>query len=147
MSADPDLLRFAKSLMRQVRDRAIDACDRFAAGDAAGPMAEQWRSALHSSDTRSALTALVPDIVDQVLFELLDRIDNNRLPLAWGRGNGEWVPLSDLGLGEMAGWLMGSEGAWRQSFSERRFNDYLANLRLSGGVPADDSPRPPSPPS
>jgi hypothetical protein len=94
-----------------------------------GLRAEQWQEVLQNSDAPSAVTALIPDIVDQVLFELLDRADNNGLRLAWRRNDGEWVPLSDLGSGEMAGWLMGSDG-WRESYSGERFNDYLANLHL-----------------
>jgi hypothetical protein len=139
MSTDPDLQQFAQALIRQVRDRAIDACDHLASGTSSSRRAVQWQSVLQTSDSRAALTALIPDIVDQVLFELLDRADNDLLPLAWRRNSGDYVPLSDLGHGEMAGWLMMGEGGWLQSFSEKRFNDYIAGLRLQEN---DDSGEP-----
>lgn len=129
MPIDPDLQKFVETLMHHVRDRAIDTCDRLVAGKTGGRIADRWQEVLRNSDARSALTELIPDIVDEVLFELLDKADNDVLQLGWRRGNGDWVSLSDLGSGEMAGWLMGSDG-WRESFSEKRFNDYLADVHL-----------------
>jgi hypothetical protein len=129
--ADPELQHFARSLVQQVRDQAIDACDRLLAGDVGGVRAARWQDVLQNSDARSAVAALLPDIVDQALFELLDRIDNDDLPLAWRQGNGTWIPLSDLGDGTMAGRLMMGQGGWLSSFSGQRFADYTGGVRLS----------------
>lgn len=66
-------------------------------------------------------------MVDEVLFELLNAIDNEDLPVAWRRLDGSWIALQNLGRGEMAGWLMGSEDGWRQRFSEQRYFDLFAD--------------------
>jgi hypothetical protein len=75
-----------------------------------------------------ALKALTPDVVDQVLFELLDAIDNERLPLAWRRRDGSYVSLAELGLGELAGWVMMGKGGWIDRYSAQRYFDPLADL-------------------
>ena len=80
---------------------------------------------------------MIPSIVDDVLFELLSAIDNDDLPLAWRREDGSFVPLEELGQGEMAGWLLGSGDSWRARFSSERFHDPLAGLELDS---PDDSP-------
>lgn len=115
--------------MRLVRDRAIEACDRLASGQMVGPDGERWRELLAQADARTALEALIPDVVDQTLFELLSSVDSDALPLAWRRQNGSYVSLSELGSGEFAGWLMGS-GGWRQQYSTQRSFDPFRELRL-----------------
>jgi transposase-like protein len=57
---------------------------------------------------------------------------------AWRREDGSFVSLEELGLGEMAGWLMGSEDSWRARFSEERFHDPRADLRLE--LPPEQGP-------
>ncbi len=129
MAEPSELDRFATVLMRRVRDRAIHECDRLASGTLVGPSAEYWRRLLQS-DAHRAVEELIPNIVDQVLFELLSAVDNDELVLAWRREDGSFVSLEELGLGEMAGWLMGSEDSWRARLSAERFHDPLAGLRL-----------------
>lgn len=124
-----DLRRFARLLMFLVRDRSILACDQLAAGRVAGPDGERWRSLVTEGPVRRAFEELIPDVVDQVLFEFLNAIDNDELPLAWRRSDGSCEGLESLGLGEMAGWLMMSDG-WRQRFSSQRFFDPLSGLQL-----------------
>ena len=124
MAEASELDRFAATLMRRVRDRAVHECDRLASGTAVGPSAEYWRDLLDDR-ARRIVTMLVPSIVDQVLFELLDAIDNGDLDLAWRQADGSFVPLGDLGLGEMAGWLVGSQDSWRLRFSAERSHDPL----------------------
>ncbi len=104
-----------------------------------GPDGERWRSLLGCHDPRKVLEELIPDIVDQVLFELLNAIDNGDLVVGWRQSDGSFVNLTDIGLCEMAGWLMGSPG-WRHDYSSQRFFDPLADLRLDSGdgVPPDD---------
>jgi hypothetical protein len=137
MSEPSELDRFAVMLMRRVRDRAIRDCDRLASGTMVGPSAEHWRELLQT-DARRAVEALIPSIVDQVLFELLGAIDNDELPLAWRREDGSFIPLEELGLGEMAGWLMGSDGSWRGRFSAERVHDRIVGLHVN--LPPDPEP-------
>lgn len=127
--AKDDLASFAEAVMEKVRDRAIVACDRLASGAMVGPDGIRWSQCAASADARNAIHELIPDVVDQVLFELLNAADNLELPLGWSRPDGSFVGLSDLGSGEMAGWLMGSPG-WRHKYSRQRFFDPLSGLRL-----------------
>jgi hypothetical protein len=128
-SQKQELERFADGLMRLVRDRAIKSCDQLASGSMVGPDGDHWRSLVKSKDAKHALNELIPDIVDETLFQLLDAIDNEKLPLAWLNTEGMSVPFRDLGLGEMGGWLMGSPG-WRHEYSSERFFDPLKDLHL-----------------
>jgi hypothetical protein len=137
MTSNKELERFAEQLMRLVRDRAISECDRLAAGAVAGPDGERWRSLLTSEEARRAVDGLIPDIVDQALFELLNALDNGELPLAWRSIEGDALGLDQLGRREMAGWLIGSPG-WRHEHSSQRFHDPQAHLLLE--IPEDDWP-------
>lgn len=128
MSEDTELRQFAEQLVRLVRDRAIVVCDQLAAGEMRGACGEHWRGVMATASTRSVLAALIPDVVDEVLFELLNASDNNALPLGWRRADGSFVALEELGKGEMAGRLMMGAGGWLGEFSTQRFNDYLADL-------------------
>ena len=122
-----ELDEFAHQLMRLVRDRAIVACDALVSGSIAGPQGDRWRRL--SAPVGEELHALIPDVVDQVLFELLAAADSGELPLAWHGSSGAPKSFEDLGNSEMAGWMMGTDG-WRDRHSEQRFNDYNAGLRL-----------------
>lgn len=125
ISGQPELERFAKALMTSVRDSAINSCDRFASGSPKGQFGDIWRKAMESESVGGALVELIPEIVDLVLFELLDAIDSEDLPLAWTAEDGELIPLEVLGSSEMAGWLIASPG-WRHEYSRTRFSDPLA---------------------
>jgi hypothetical protein len=126
-----ELDRFADQLMRRVRDPAVARCDRLAKGEVRGPAGEYWRRNVSSG----SIHELIPEIVDSVLFELLDAADNGELNLAWRNADGSCVALHDLGSQEMAGWLVGS-GGWRERFSQQRFYDPAGDLELDLG---DDS--------
>lgn len=126
MSDDRELRRFAEALIRLVRDSAIEVCDDLLAGHERGPRGERWRALAADPAIRDALASVIPDVVDQVLFEFLDAVDNQKLPLAWQREDGSCVPLHDLGQEEMAGWLAAGQGGWLDSFSRHRFSDYAS---------------------
>lgn len=117
-----ELDRFAELLMRLVRDRTIATCDRLAAGRMGGPAGARWRDLVEGASAHRAVRELIPDIVDQTLWELLHRAETGDLPLAWRRADGSPVPLEELGANEMAGWLMATdEDGWRSRFSTQRF--------------------------
>jgi hypothetical protein len=124
---DQELDRFADLLIRHVRDRAIEVCDRHAAGIMRGPSGRRWRAVLQQP-APDAIVELIPDIVDEVLFELLNAIDNELVPLAWLCSDGNVVTLEELGLGEMAGRHAG--GDWPKRFSSKRWTDQVPDLGL-----------------
>lgn len=72
---------------------------------------------------------IIPDIVDNTVFHLLDAIDNGLLRLVFTDSSGRVVDLMKNGLSEMAGWYMGT-GGWRAQYSQERFIDDCADLRL-----------------
>ena len=110
--------------MRMVRDKAIRACDELVAGNVRGLSGERWSEVLKTEEIRSAIKYLLPDVVDETLFALLDAIDNDKLDLVIASTSGNSAALTAKGMGELAGWLMGS-GGWRSQFSaERHFDDF-----------------------
>jgi hypothetical protein len=73
------------------------------------------------------LNVVIPDVVDDTLFYLLQAIDTGLLKLSFTASNGKVVDLPTDGLGELAGWYMGS-GGWRRMFSKERFVDDFVDL-------------------
>jgi hypothetical protein len=122
MDDKTELHRFAEMLMRWVRDPSIDSCDALVSRRMFGPTGERWRDQLAEPQAREAMSQLIPDIVDEVLFKLLHALDQGDMPLAWRRENGTYVDLYDLGRSEMAGWLVGTDPAcWRARYSSKRW--------------------------
>ena len=128
-----ELEQFAKQFIHCVRDRSISACDKLARGEIGGPDGKRWKN-LISNEHCDVFRELIPDIVDQTLFQFLNAVDNEEISIAWRTLDGEFLTFDDLGMGEMAGWLMGSPG-WRNNFSAKRFFDPLADIRLDFGQP------------
>ncbi len=117
--------RFAAALM-QIRDQAIHDCDLRATGQV-GAGEEPWHTVVQSPDVQRAVDAVIPEIVDQVLFLLLHATDNEDLPLAWRTSDGRWESLDDLSTGGMAGSFI---AFWRDEFCAQRFH----------GLRIDESP-------
>lgn len=130
MAEDVEIARFAQRLIELVRDRAIDDCDQLASGRIRGAQGAAWREALSSAHARQAVELLLPDIVDTTLFELLNAVDNGELSLGWRIEDGSWVPLDELGRGEMGGLLMKGAGGWLEAFSRQRHFDHLSGIGL-----------------
>jgi hypothetical protein len=120
MNDRAELRRFAELLVRLVRDESIATCDALAARRMGGPDGRRWRDLLDTDAAQQAVQELIPDVVDQVLFQLLNAIDQGDLPLAWRLPDGACADLYDLGRSEMAGWFLGSDG-WRAQHSAQRF--------------------------
>jgi hypothetical protein len=70
---------------------------------------------------------VIPDAVDETVFNLLHAIDQGALRLRYVTSDGRQVDLTEEGLGELAGWYMGS-GGWRALFSAERYVDDFADL-------------------
>jgi hypothetical protein len=108
----------------QVRDASVHDCDGTLQVDAGGPVAERWRN---SGASPSELKVLVPDVVDETVFNLLNAIDGGELRLKFVSSSGREIDLTEEGKGELGGWYMGS-GGWRALFSTERYVDDFADL-------------------
>jgi|ERR1700722_9240502 len=121
MSADEEIARFARLLVQLVRDRAIDECDRLLAGGLRGPRGERWQSYGQDDTVREALDALIPDVVDDTLAQLLNAVENDDLPLAWQRSDDSLVTLTDMDPDGLVGPFMDGTEGWRGVYSAKRF--------------------------
>jgi hypothetical protein len=121
----PEIEMFAKLLVRHVRDASVRACDMNLRPDVKHAVAARWQEA--GEDLNSIAKVLIPDIVDETVFHLLDAIDQGLIPLAYRDSDGKAVDLTKDGLGELAGWYMGSKG-WRAEYSGQRFVDDFSDL-------------------
>lgn len=120
----PEIEEFAKTLVRQVRDASVRNCDGLLQPQAGSPVARRWKGLAASP---SDLATVVPDAVDEVMFSLLQAIDQGALRLKFVSSSGREIDLTEEGLGELSGWYM-SSGGWRAMFSEERFVDDFADL-------------------
>jgi hypothetical protein len=111
--------RFAEGLI-QIRDDTISGCDRFATGKMIDSAEEPWRTVIQSPEIQQAVLAVIPEIVDRALWELVNAADNDDFPLAWRTADGTWQPLDGLGSGGLGGSYM---AFWRQEFATERFRD------------------------
>jgi len=70
---------------------------------------------------------MIPDSIDEAVFQLLHAIDEGLLRLKYVSDSGREVDLRIEGGGELAGWYMMS-GGWRAMFSNERFVDDFSDL-------------------
>jgi len=122
-----EIEEFAKILVQQVRDAAIRSCDNNLRSNAGNVIAKRWQEAAAGQLGHTA-TLLIPDIVDDTVFHLLRAIDQGLLRISFTASNEKVIDLPEDGLGELAGWYMGS-GGWRSMFSRERFADDFSDLK------------------
>lgn len=120
--AEPDIEEFAKAIVTLVRDAAIQACDARLNPNARSVSARRWQEAATKSG-HEAITELIPDIVDNTLFQLMAAIDGGDIELTFKTSNGKTVDLTEAGMQEMAGEYAATEEGWRQRYSAQRIND------------------------
>jgi hypothetical protein len=118
---------FASVLVRRVRDAAIESSDSRLKMDARNLIADRWKKLIGENNAEALIEGMIPDIVDNTLFFLLHAIDLGELRLSFTDSAGRTVDLSEEGLGELAGWFIGSEG-WRAQYSTQRFIDDFSDL-------------------
>ena len=118
-----EILEFARLLVERVRDEAIRSCDQQTKSSVMSPVARRWRRA----GAAEQAGAVIPDCVDETVFQLLRAIDDGTLQIRFVAGDGRVVDLGVDGGGELAGWYMGS-GGWRGQYSEERFVDDFVDL-------------------
>jgi hypothetical protein len=124
----PEIEEFAKLLVTQVRDRAIVDCDGQLQTHSNSPTAKRWRENLKDAASKALAMTMIPDCVDDAVFHLLHAIDTGALRLSFTAANGTVIDLCSEGMGELAGWFMGSD-AWRAKYSQQRFVDDFADLK------------------
>ena len=114
--------------MQEVRDRAIRSCDQQLEQGSQTPVGTRWADLITTGKSVNVARAIVPDCVDEVIFFLLEAIDQGVLRLSYTDQSGKTVDLQNEGLGELSGWFMGS-GGWRSQYSEQRFSDDFLDLQ------------------
>jgi hypothetical protein len=119
-----EISEFARLLVRHVRDESIRSCYAMLQPHAASPVAKRWKESGISSEN---LLRILPDAIDETIFNLLQAIDQGLLQVSYTSSNGSKVDLVDAGQGELSGWYMGS-GGWRALFSEEPFTDDFSDL-------------------
>lgn len=122
-----EINEFARLLVRHVRDQAIRSCDRQLDPASRTPIGIRWREVLGDSPAVEVARTVIPDCIDEVIFSLLQAVDQGILALSYTGENGETVNLHQDGLGELSGWYMGT-GGWRAQYSQERFVDDFADL-------------------
>lgn len=115
---EPAIEAFARTLIEAVRDATIQSCDAYVAEDSRTPIGERWSREM-TAEGREAVRIAIADIVDEMLFHLLNRgFDQGLLPLLLRTASGDLVDLGESG--ELSGWYLTE---WRQRFARERFQD------------------------
>lgn len=122
------ILEFAKKLVKNVRDNSIRSCDSQLSKKSNSPIAKRWRELIDANNITELQRTMIIDCIDDVLFHLLDAIDNNKLELAYITDKKENVILSEQGLGEMAGSYASNE--WNEQFSDERISNDFNDLDI-----------------
>jgi hypothetical protein len=103
----PQIAEFARLLVRQVRDRAIESMDGQNRPNSESPFAKRLREAAANLPPTSIAEMIIPECIDDAVFYLLEAIDSGALHLSFVAASGEVVDLTDEGQGELAGWYYG----------------------------------------
>ena len=127
----PEVEEFAKILVECVRDASVRNNDITLRPNAQSIVARRWAKAAREEDPVRFALKVIPDVVDETIFYLLQSIDEGLLKLSFTTSDGRTVDLVSQGESEMAGWYMGT-GGWRTMFSKERFVDDFADL--AGGA-------------
>jgi hypothetical protein len=124
---NPEIEEFARILIENVRDAAIRSCDMRFRTSALSVTAKRWKDAASGSTPEDFAKEIIPDIVDETLFQFLHSIDEGLLKISFSASNGKIVDLNTDGLSELAGWYAGTD--WRAAYAKERFVDDNADLQ------------------
>jgi len=117
---NPQIEEFAKILVREVRDAAVQSNDLRRRPDVNHIIAQRWREAARAGQLDEIATVLIPDIVDDTIYYLLRAIDEGLLQLSFTDSKGKTINLSTEGLGELGGWYVGE---WCLKYTKERVFD------------------------
>lgn len=120
---------FAKLLVHFVRDAAIKSCDlQLHTANLNSPIAKRWRESLDSGNFKKFAEMLIADCTDEVIFHLLNSIDQGVFNIMFKSSDGKELSFSTNDYaGELAGWY---SGEWRFDLSEERTYNDFENLNL-----------------
>ena len=113
---------FGREVITLIRDPAVVELDRLLSGRYKGKQAAVWREETQNPVVLEGFERLGPDIVDLVVFRILDLVDEGALDIVFPDSG---LRASDDVRGEYAGWFEGAPG-WRHGFAKERFNDYYS---------------------
>ncbi len=132
MATTPEVEEFGKELVELVRDLAIRSSDVMLRPDTKGPTAKRLREAAQNCTPVEFAKLVVPQVVDDAVFYLLDAIDNEHIKLSFTASNGKTVDLYTEGHAELGGWYLGK---WIEKYTKERYVDDTADLkaRLAAG--------------
>ena len=99
----PEIEEFGKMLVEWVRDASIQSSDMVLRPTVDAPVAKRWRLAASDRTSTTFARVLIPDIVDDTVFYLLQAIDEGLLKMSFTASNGNVVDLTTQGLGELSG--------------------------------------------
>ena len=71
----PEIEQFAKILVENVRDSAIHSSDIALRPNAVSPVAKRWAKAALNESSMDFAATVIPDVVDETVFYLLNAID------------------------------------------------------------------------
>ncbi len=131
-----ELEEFAKLLVKEVRDKAIQSCDRNLLPNSKNAISKRWREAA-GNGVEAVVRVVIADVVDSTIAHLLAAIDQEMLPLSFARSNGASINLVAVATesGELSGWYMGE---WREKYSKERFPDDFSHLKHFFDKPSND---------
>jgi len=129
--------RFARAIVNGVRDRTIHALDRMMSGALRGELTDRMKELLITEEARAVVTYLIPDIVDEVVGEVLSFLEKGEIEFHVTTSDGEIVRVADLGMDtDLASEYLVDDG-WIKRFSVQRWHSYLGvfeNIDVPGSL-------------
>lgn len=105
---------FGRLLATRVRDAAIMGCHTSLDPKSKGPTAKRWQ-ALIQQNGHIPHEALIADVVDSAISQVLYLLDNHDMQLTFEDSTGVVRNPADDIAGEMAGYYLGD---WRYDYSQ-----------------------------
>ncbi len=122
-----ELEEFGRILVQHVRDAAIQSSDRSLRPGSNDVVAMRWRAA-GAQGAAALAESMIPDVVDETIFYLLNALDQGLMELKFVGPSGQDVALHESG--ELAGWYSMSDDGWVARHSQERHVDDFADLDL-----------------
>ena len=123
MDSAKEIDRIARIIVSELRDRSIFALDRRLSGWWGGRTTERWNEIITTEQIRSAITYVIPDIVDSVISATLRLLEDTKIEFYIKTIDGEIVDIRDIGQNEMSGDYLGDDDGWIRQYSKQRYHN------------------------